>query len=149
MPLDKAPPRTNRFGSPLVLSRLHWARPELVVEVQYLTWTDDNLLRQVVYQGLREDKSPSEGAPSLDEPTSSASSNLNRRRLLIPFSCMIQQPHPTRDPAKQCLTPIGTAPRAQSTGRDRSEANLAWGSCRPTQQPCEADRSRQRCGDLN
>jgi bifunctional non-homologous end joining protein LigD len=31
-------------------------RPELVVEVNYLTWTLDNLLRQVVYVGLREDK---------------------------------------------------------------------------------------------
>ena len=34
----------------------HWVRPELVVEVTYLTWTDDGLLRQVVYEGLREDK---------------------------------------------------------------------------------------------
>jgi ATP-dependent DNA ligase len=38
----------------------HWVRPELVVEVKYLTWTDDNLLRQVVYEGLREDKDPAE-----------------------------------------------------------------------------------------
>ena len=30
--------------------------PELVVEVKYLAWTGDNLLRQVVYEGLREDK---------------------------------------------------------------------------------------------
>jgi DNA ligase D-like protein (predicted ligase) len=60
MPLDKAPPRTNRFGSPLVLSRVHWVRPEIVVEVKYLTWTDDNLLRQVVYEGLREDKPSTE-----------------------------------------------------------------------------------------
>jgi bifunctional non-homologous end joining protein LigD len=60
MPLDKAPPRSNRFGSPLVLSRVHWVRPELVVEVKYLTWTADNLLRQVVYEGLREDKDPTE-----------------------------------------------------------------------------------------
>jgi len=29
-------------------------------EVKFLTWTDDNLLRQVVYQGLREDKPASE-----------------------------------------------------------------------------------------
>ena len=36
MPLDRAPPRSNRFGSPLVLSRVHWVRPELVVEVKYL-----------------------------------------------------------------------------------------------------------------
>jgi len=60
MLLDKPPPRSNRFGSPLVLSRVHWVRPELVVEVKYLTWKDDNLLRQVVYEGLREDKDPTD-----------------------------------------------------------------------------------------
>ena len=51
MPLEVPPPRTTRFGSPLVLSRVHWVRPELVAEVKYLTWTGDNLLRQVVYEG--------------------------------------------------------------------------------------------------
>lgn len=56
MPLDMAPPRESRFGSPLELSRVHWVRPELVVEVAYLTWTEDNLLRQVSYQGERQDK---------------------------------------------------------------------------------------------
>jgi hypothetical protein len=56
MPLEVPPPRSSRFGSPLVLSRVHWVRPELVAEVKYLTWTDDNLLRQVVCEGLREDK---------------------------------------------------------------------------------------------
>jgi DNA ligase D-like protein (predicted ligase) len=56
MPLDVPPPRGSRFGSPLVLSRVHWVRPEIVAEVTYLEWTDDGLLRQVVYQGLREDK---------------------------------------------------------------------------------------------
>jgi bifunctional non-homologous end joining protein LigD len=49
-------PAGSRFGSPLVLSRVRWMRPELVAEVKFLTWTDDNLLRQVVYEGLREDK---------------------------------------------------------------------------------------------
>jgi bifunctional non-homologous end joining protein LigD len=39
---------------------VHWVRPELVVEVKYLSWTDDNLLRQVIYQGLREDELPAE-----------------------------------------------------------------------------------------
>jgi DNA ligase D-like protein (predicted ligase) len=56
MPLDKPPPRETRFGSPLELFRVHWVRPEVVVEVTYLTWTEDNLLRQVSYQGQREDK---------------------------------------------------------------------------------------------
>jgi ATP-dependent DNA ligase len=36
------------------------ANPELVVEVKYLTWTDENLLRQVVYEGLREYKDPTD-----------------------------------------------------------------------------------------
>lgn len=56
MPLDIPPPRSTRFGSLLVLSRVHWVRPQLVAEVRFLTWTDDNLLRQVVYEGLRQDK---------------------------------------------------------------------------------------------
>ena len=34
MPLEVPPPRTSRFGSPLVLSRVHWVRPELVAEVK-------------------------------------------------------------------------------------------------------------------
>jgi ATP-dependent DNA ligase len=44
-----APPwRSTRFGSPLVLSRVHWVEPKLVAEITYLTWTTDNLLRQTV-----------------------------------------------------------------------------------------------------
>jgi bifunctional non-homologous end joining protein LigD len=60
MPFEVPPPRSTRFGSPLVLSRVHWVRPELVTEVKYLAWTGDNLLRQVVYEGLREDKPAAE-----------------------------------------------------------------------------------------
>src|SRR5215831_14887853 len=38
---------TADFGSPPTLSRVHWVRPELVAEVKFLTWTEDNLLRQL------------------------------------------------------------------------------------------------------
>ena len=55
-PLSVPPPRSTRFGSLLVLSRVHWVEPKLVAEITYLTWTADNLLRQTVYVGLREDK---------------------------------------------------------------------------------------------
>jgi ATP-dependent DNA ligase len=57
MALAEPPPRDSRFGSPLQLSGVHWVRPEVVVEVTYLTWIEDNLLRQVSYLGQREDKS--------------------------------------------------------------------------------------------
>jgi bifunctional non-homologous end joining protein LigD len=56
MPLAEPPPRSTRFGSPLVLSRVHWVRPEMVVEVSYVEWTPDGLLRHVVYLGKRQDK---------------------------------------------------------------------------------------------
>ena len=56
MPIAIPPPRGSRFGSPLVLSRVHWVRPEMVVEVSYVEWTPDGLLRHVVYLGERQDK---------------------------------------------------------------------------------------------
>jgi bifunctional non-homologous end joining protein LigD len=56
MPLSVPPPRGGRFGSPLVLSRMHWVRPEMVVEVSYVEFTPEGLLRHVVYLGEREDK---------------------------------------------------------------------------------------------
>jgi hypothetical protein len=35
--LAAPPPRDSRFGSPLQLSKVHWVRREIVVEVTYLT----------------------------------------------------------------------------------------------------------------
>jgi DNA polymerase-1 len=55
-PLSAPPPRKTRFGSPLILSQVHWVEPQLVAEVTYLSWTADGLLRQTVYVGLRSDK---------------------------------------------------------------------------------------------
>jgi ATP-dependent DNA ligase len=75
MPLDVLPPRSSRFASPLVLSRVHWVRPELVAEVKFLTWTDDNLLRQVVYQGLREDKPATQVRREVLDPTPPTATN--------------------------------------------------------------------------
>jgi ATP-dependent DNA ligase len=50
------PFRSSQFGSPSKRSRMHWTRPKVVVEVTYLTWTEENLPRQVSYQRQREDK---------------------------------------------------------------------------------------------
>src|SRR5947209_17844088 len=70
MPLVMPPPRGSRFGSPLVLSRVHRVGPKLAAEVTYLEWTDDRLLPQVVYSGtaqgqagerVRPDGQPSRG----------------------------------------------------------------------------------------
>jgi hypothetical protein len=44
MPLCVPQARKTRFGSPLVLSRVHWVEPQLVAEITYLTWTVVSLL---------------------------------------------------------------------------------------------------------
>jgi len=54
--LAEPPPRKTRFGSPLILSRVHWVEPKLVAEVTYVTWTGDGLLRHTVFMGFRSDK---------------------------------------------------------------------------------------------
>jgi bifunctional non-homologous end joining protein LigD len=68
MPLDVPQPRSTRFSSALVLSRVHWVRPELVAKVKFLAGMEDNLLRQVVYDGLREDKPAREARRGVPKP---------------------------------------------------------------------------------
>ncbi len=50
-----------------------WVKPELVCQVKYAIWTQDNRLRAPVFIGLRDDRNPKEvirEAPGSDEPES-------------------------------------------------------------------------------
>jgi bifunctional non-homologous end joining protein LigD len=39
---------------------IHWVRPKRVAEVAFAAWTDDGYLRHASFQGLREDKEPTD-----------------------------------------------------------------------------------------
>jgi bifunctional non-homologous end joining protein LigD len=55
--------RNRRYGqamTPAEMRRCHWVKPALVCQIKFAEWTRDNRLRQPVFLGLREDKSPRE-----------------------------------------------------------------------------------------
>jgi hypothetical protein len=91
MPLAEARRRDSRFGRSLELRKVRWVRPQLVAEVTFLTRAADGLLRQVPFQGLREDKRAREvrlegrsvmAAPSIEGPRSQEQSGLIASRYL-------------------------------------------------------------------
>jgi bifunctional non-homologous end joining protein LigD len=42
------------------LRAVHWVQPKLVAQVEFSNWTDEGLVRQAAFRGLREDKPPRE-----------------------------------------------------------------------------------------
>jgi len=57
---EKAAGRYRRSVTPTEMKRCHWVLPRLVCQVRFHEWTRDDKLRQPVFIGLREDKSPRE-----------------------------------------------------------------------------------------
>lgn len=43
-----------------LLRNVHWVKPELIIEVEFTSWTRDRILRHPSYQGVRMDKAPQE-----------------------------------------------------------------------------------------
>ena len=51
---------TSPFAEPIAERKVVWLEPQLVAQVAFSEWTNDQKLRQPVFLGLRDDKRPSE-----------------------------------------------------------------------------------------
>lgn len=66
---------------------VHWVKPQLVAEVSFAEWTNEGLLRQAAFQGLREDKVPKsviKEGPEADVPVRTASRRASKTSVRRP-----------------------------------------------------------------
>ncbi|HTW71815.1 MAG TPA: DNA ligase D [Acetobacteraceae bacterium] len=88
---DDPPPGLVVAGDPLDKG-IRWVRPELVAEVQYVSWSGSGRVRQAVYLGLREDKTAGEVVRDVANPEAEhkpvtprqASGATHRPRIAVP-----------------------------------------------------------------
>ncbi|WP_327658343.1 non-homologous end-joining DNA ligase [Streptomyces sp. NBC_00483] len=58
--LDELQQPRSPFTDRVAERTAHWARPRLVAQIEFSEWTRDGMLRHPRYQGLRDDKAPTD-----------------------------------------------------------------------------------------
>lgn len=58
--LKRTEPPFKLVPKPRPREKVTWLEPELIAEVKFAEWTEDNLLRQASFKGIRTDKNPRE-----------------------------------------------------------------------------------------
>jgi bifunctional non-homologous end joining protein LigD len=95
-------PRTNQPA--------HWTRPVVVVEVKFNEWTGDGKLRQPVFVGVRDDKSPDE---------------IVRERVSLAAGQTTQAGRVRKRASRHVAASIKRIPRAKKTSYSRSGAAIS------------------------
>jgi bifunctional non-homologous end joining protein LigD len=74
-------PFSADWPGPGRMKGVHWVRPDLVAEIAFSNWTDDRLLRQPSFQGLREDKPARSAIKDIPKATPKAPSKKTAKRI--------------------------------------------------------------------
>jgi bifunctional non-homologous end joining protein LigD len=77
-----------------------WVKPTLVAEIQFSTWTSDDMLRQASFKGLREDKPADDVKREQANPEDAPAASKNQRN-----------PKPAKKAAKKGASNASHAPR--------------------------------------
>jgi len=86
---DKSP--FSGPGAPRKEANVHWARPELVAEIEFAGFTTSGMVRQGAFKGLRDDKPAREVEAETPQPVEKAE---------------LAEPKPARKPATQGGPPV-------------------------------------------
>lgn len=111
------PPRTNE--------RVHWVRPQVVVEVKFAEWTSDGRLRQPIFLGVRDDKDARDvhlERESLQRWGSGAAGDRERTSRDAATAAEERMPTTAQPPARSRTTKAGS-PRAAKRGRRGAAAD--------------------------